>query len=276
MQNLWFSTGDFAKLNKVSKRTLFYYAEEGIFRPEKIDDNGYHYYSKQQLHEFYLIRSLRKIGVSIHELKEYLSFKSPDRLMALLEPKQQQMEKDLQHKVRLNIFLKNKIQLLNESLNVQTNKITIQYLPSMPMFISDPLKGDKGGDDRQHYLEHAQICLDNNLGIGYPIGAMLSKESMQNGEFTSYSYYFTHTSNTYFSQNYMHAHEFLRPAGYYAVCYANGAHELSPTVYPNLLKFIKDHHFEIDDFSYENALFDSLCTNCVQEHLACLMIKLKK
>ena len=45
----YFSTGEFAKLCKVHKKTLFHYDEIGLFKPEKVMDNGYRYYSIYQL-----------------------------------------------------------------------------------------------------------------------------------------------------------------------------------------------------------------------------------
>ena len=42
------TSGEFAKMNGINKRTLHYYNDIGLFRPEMIDENGYHYYSRFQ------------------------------------------------------------------------------------------------------------------------------------------------------------------------------------------------------------------------------------
>lgn len=47
-----FTTGEFAGLCNIRKDTLFYYDEIGLLKPEIIQDNGYRYYSANQL--FYL------------------------------------------------------------------------------------------------------------------------------------------------------------------------------------------------------------------------------
>lgn len=44
-KNYLYSSGEFAKLTGVNKRTLHYYNEIGLFRPEIIGENGYHYYT---------------------------------------------------------------------------------------------------------------------------------------------------------------------------------------------------------------------------------------
>lgn len=40
-----YTTGQFAKLNGVNKRTLHYYDEIGLFSPEFKGENGYRYYT---------------------------------------------------------------------------------------------------------------------------------------------------------------------------------------------------------------------------------------
>ncbi|MFE4512310.1 MerR family DNA-binding transcriptional regulator, partial [Bacillus subtilis] len=41
----YFTTGEFSKLCRVKKQTLFHYDEIGLFSPEIKKENGYRYYS---------------------------------------------------------------------------------------------------------------------------------------------------------------------------------------------------------------------------------------
>ncbi|MEK4207855.1 MULTISPECIES: MerR family DNA-binding transcriptional regulator [Paenibacillus] len=54
-----FYTGEFAKLFGIKKDTLFYYDKIKLFQPAGISDNGYRYYTLQQLDTFWAIQSLR-------------------------------------------------------------------------------------------------------------------------------------------------------------------------------------------------------------------------
>ena len=48
--NTRFTVGEMAKLNNISKQTLIFYDNEGIFKPKIIDPiNGYRYYTADQL-----------------------------------------------------------------------------------------------------------------------------------------------------------------------------------------------------------------------------------
>lgn len=66
--------GEFSKMAKTTIKTLRYYDEEGLLRPEKIDKfTGYRLYTTSQLVEVHRIQSLRQIGLSIGEIKLVLS-----------------------------------------------------------------------------------------------------------------------------------------------------------------------------------------------------------
>ncbi len=64
----YFSSGEFARLTGVNKRTLHYYNDIGLFKPQLIGENGYHYYSGMQFAQLELILILRRVGLSIEEI----------------------------------------------------------------------------------------------------------------------------------------------------------------------------------------------------------------
>lgn len=64
-----FRIGEFSRLGKTSIKTLRYYDECGILKPDKVDIfNNYRYYSTAQLFTLYKIQVLRAAGLSIAEI----------------------------------------------------------------------------------------------------------------------------------------------------------------------------------------------------------------
>ncbi|KNF07516.1 transcriptional regulator [Gottschalkia purinilytica] len=64
-----FKIGDFARLNKVTVKTLRHYDGLGLLQPEKIDSfTGYRYYSASQMPRLNRILSLKDIGFSLDEI----------------------------------------------------------------------------------------------------------------------------------------------------------------------------------------------------------------
>ena len=53
-----YSSGEFAKRAGVNKRTLHYYNDIGLFCPEVIEENGYHYYTCFQFAQLEMILTL--------------------------------------------------------------------------------------------------------------------------------------------------------------------------------------------------------------------------
>ncbi len=72
-----YTRGQFAVIGKVGRKALRIYDEEGLLVPASVDgQNGYHYYSEEQLALLEKIKSLRKIGLSLYEIKQVLDGKA--------------------------------------------------------------------------------------------------------------------------------------------------------------------------------------------------------
>ena len=80
---LYFTTGEFAKILGVKKHTLFHYDEIGLFSPAVKEDNGYRYYFVWQMDAFEVIRALQKLGMPLARIKEYMESRSPERFLDL-------------------------------------------------------------------------------------------------------------------------------------------------------------------------------------------------
>ena len=67
------SIGEFSNICKVSTKTLRYYAEIGLLLPNEINpENGYRYYSIEQLETMLMINRLKSYHFSLEEIKAIL------------------------------------------------------------------------------------------------------------------------------------------------------------------------------------------------------------
>ena len=69
------STGEFAKLCHVNKKTLFYYEKIGILKPYTVTQQGYRYYALHQLDTMSTIKMFQKIGMSLHDIQDFFDSK---------------------------------------------------------------------------------------------------------------------------------------------------------------------------------------------------------
>ncbi len=85
MKGFYHKTGDFAKLAGLNKRTLHFYDDKGIFKPDHTAPNGYRYYGVNQLDRLALIVTLRDLGVSLPDIRTCLDSRDLNRMQELLQ-----------------------------------------------------------------------------------------------------------------------------------------------------------------------------------------------
>lgn len=97
-----FSTGQFSRIARVSKRLLQFYDEEGVFIPAKIDPHtGYRSYQAQQLAELNRILALKEIGLSLGEIRSVIRRGiTQDEVRDLLRQKQADLQAEMQSSLR--------------------------------------------------------------------------------------------------------------------------------------------------------------------------------
>ncbi len=68
-----YKIGEFSKLVNVPVKTLRYYDEINLFKPQEIDlFSGYRYYSEKQIEDLEVILSLKEVGFRLEEIKKIL------------------------------------------------------------------------------------------------------------------------------------------------------------------------------------------------------------
>lgn len=77
-----YKIGIFAAMNHVTIKALRYYDEQGLLKPEYVDDmNGYRYYVASQIADLHQILSLRNMGFSIEDIREIQNGKPEKELL---------------------------------------------------------------------------------------------------------------------------------------------------------------------------------------------------
>lgn len=97
-----FSIGVFSKINKVTTKTLRYYEDIGLLKPEYVDEiTRYRYYTTEQLPKLHQIITLKQMGLSLNEIKEVIN--KPKDIERILVSKEQEI---------LNIIMEEEYKLL--------------------------------------------------------------------------------------------------------------------------------------------------------------------
>ncbi len=104
----YYSVGKISKLCNIPIRTLHYYNDIGLLKPQRVDsDTNYRYYSHEQLSNINAIKHFKKAGFSLKEISILLERNNLEYNEQMIKDKCQEIEKDI---AELTI-LKNRLRL---------------------------------------------------------------------------------------------------------------------------------------------------------------------
>ena len=134
------SIGEFSKICKVSTKTLRYYDEIGLINPSKINqENGYRYYSIEQLETMLLINRLKQYNFSLEEIKAIITSEEipNEKLSIELYKKKSELEKQIQIYSQITEQLNEDIAVLKQGKSIMSylNKIDVQLVEIPTMYL---------------------------------------------------------------------------------------------------------------------------------------------
>lgn len=269
LKKIYFSTGKFAKLCGISKKTLFYYDEIDLFKPEKILPNGYRLYSNAQIELLNAIYTLKDVGMNLKEIKEFIDKRNPKDIINILNFEVNELKKEITRLELKKQNLLNKIKIINEGENSNSD-IYIETQEEEYLIFSKKLNNEEDFFDLQEYLCHLTYCFDNNLNIGYPTGITVSKENLEKDSFTEYEKYFTKVNKDSSIQDIV-----VKKKGKYVVGYSKGYYDKTPIVYKRIFNFLNKNNLTISGCSYEQVLIDEFVTPNIDDYIIKISIPVK-
>lgn len=128
------SIGEFSNICKVSTKTLRYYAEIGLILPIEINpENGYRYYSINQLETMLLINRLKSYHFSLEEIKKIIEFEETqdEEFYLMLNQKKNELNQQLHMYERT-------LNQLNQDLScIQKGKKVMSYLDDIDVKLTE-------------------------------------------------------------------------------------------------------------------------------------------
>lgn len=242
-----YSTGEFAKQNGINKRTLHYYNDIGLFRPEVTDENGYHYYSCFQTIQLELILILRKIGLSLEDIKAYTDPSSETSFTEVMHEKKKLIDKSIEQLLEAKTFLQQKLDKLELGLSAVHGKIEEIYLPDTRILLSAPITGSYNEADFSVAAEFS-LRLKRIFGLYDNFGSRISTEQLKLGNFDHYDAFFA------YGRGDISEYETIRPAGTYLRAFCFGDWDRLRKVYASVLAYADTHQLMLTGYAYEEGL----------------------
>ena len=271
MKDNYFSTGEFAKLCNVNKKTLFYYDEIGLFKPEIVKENGYRYYSVYQLEVFDIIHTLRDLGVPLKQIKSFIDERNPKSVVKFFEYKTGEIENEIKQLRRKQEIMSNKIKIIKEAEKIRDNidNLSIEEQDEEYLVLSKNIDKSKFPYDSEVYANHLNYCYNQDLYIGYPLGFIKTIDDLYSENGYAYTYYYTKV-NKNDGENII-----KKPKGKYLVGYLNGSYIDIPGLYKKMLDYVKTHNLELIGHSYEEELINLIAVKDMNDYIIKVSMQIK-
>ncbi|MEG1500736.1 MAG: MerR family transcriptional regulator [Clostridiales bacterium] len=268
-----FTIGEFAKIHNCSKQTLIFYDKIGLLKPYiKDENNGYRYYSAEQIELLDTIFILKEIGVPLQSIKEYLENRSTQNSINLLNQQKKYLQEKIQELTAIKNRLNKKLDILQSAQKLQlTNDILIKQLPAQLQVridfapTNDLLIIDNATKELVNYLT------DKKYPYNYQLGYIIARENIMAGDYFTHKGIFTIIDKTIDDPYF-----YIRPQGRYAIIYHKGPYPRTDISYEHLLQEIEKANYQICGDSYELALIDNFSTGQERDYITQIAVPIQQ
>ncbi|MCS5420662.1 MULTISPECIES: MerR family transcriptional regulator [Psychrilyobacter] len=241
-----YKINEIAGFFKISRQTLIYYDEIGLFKPKFVDtETSYRYYGEDQFSNLRFILILKEAGFSLKEIREYTKSRSPEESLEYLEEKKRLVDLKIKKMIESKLIIDKKISEIKNMMKKDDIEPQIIYLESMEAVAiqiekpCDYLKYDKTFSDLMEIREELDIKGDDYF-------VRISKEDIILGNTMEVKTigFFTPTSCN-------HKNSLKIEGGWFASIIHKDTWDTIEESYKKLLKYIKDNGYEVIGDSME-------------------------
>lgn len=238
----------------ISKQTLIHYDRIGLLKPTASEENNYRYYSYEDLDKLDLILSLKDSGLSLKEIKDYMSNPSLNESITLLKAQSERLESFIAKLRKTKLKIDYKIDELENVQNLNFNDdIKILELGERYILKEDL---DKSSEDiyeiayaikRLNYIvSHAdEYAMYSHLVEG----VIIDHKSFERDVFDEI------VSTFVFIDEYKGlSNEYVIAGGTYVSAQHHGLYSKTHLTYGNMFEFMKSEGLEIAGDSIEIPL----------------------
>ncbi|MEH7347115.1 MerR family transcriptional regulator, partial [Bacillus sp. JJ1532] len=264
----YLTTGEFAKLCKVNKQTLFYYDQIGLLSPVFKNEKGYRFYSINQIELFFVIDLLKDLGMSLNDIQQYTQNKSPESFLTLMYQKKEEIMKKRQEIQMKEKLIETKITLMEEASHLDFHQITLEHLPEATLYLSRNIESITNEEFVEVISEFIGELNELQLDTGYPIGGITKREQVLKGEFSKYSYLYIEQPQPKEGYPYFQAVK-----GDFLIGYHIGDDKKIHNTYKRLISEIERLDLALGDYVFEEYIYDTVVKNQKEHFVTKIMIQ---
>lgn len=260
----YLTTGEFAKLCRTTKETLFHYDREGLLKPRHVSENGYRRYGVEQFFDFDLIAMLKDTGSSLKEIKQLIFNADAEEFLELLSEKQRIVKRERARLAQRQRMLEDMAALTRDALDaahdilevLEQEEVRLEALPTR-------LEGQNStADFVDRFLEYSDYFEDQGRLPRQPFGALVLARDVAAGCYKESFFISPATSAT------PRSHLFIKPKGRYAAFSHRGVLQSHLETYRGMLRAIAAAGLEVSGNAYIFDMMSYIMVGAGDEYIA--------
>lgn len=267
-----FSIGEVAKLYDLNIRTLRYYDQIGLLKPERTDENtGYRYYSNRQFERLNTIKYLRALDMPLERIAQFFESRDVDTLTELLCQQQERTRARLEELRRIDLKINSRLDQIRDAINTTFDRIDqVHFDRRKVAFLRQEIPVGNDLEFPIRELER-QNDLDSSMFLG-KVGVSVSEENLRERRFDSFSGIFVFVEE---GDDFRGEPQYLKESDYLTIRFS-GTHEKSGEYYEKLLDHMAELGVDLAGDSVEVTLIDYGITNDQSKFVTELQVPIRK
>jgi DNA-binding transcriptional MerR regulator/effector-binding domain-containing protein len=257
------SISEFASLSGIKRANLIYYDEIDVLKPIYRGENNYRMYSYMQLDLAYVITSLRNMGVSLNEIKEYVQNRTPKKASNLLEKQIKVIDEEIDKLHQIKYIMKKYVENIKLYANIKTPKIQLIKKGPEIICLAPPIY--ETNEKMESIVDFIQLCRKNGINFVNHTGKIFFKQTMDEKKLIS--------PDQFYIKSYKGSYEIEE--GLYLVLYDRSDGTNNSLLYKKIFKYINEYNLDICGNTYEEYPLDEISINNPKDYLIKISVRVK-
>ena len=166
------SIKEFSEMSGLEQSTLRYWDDIGLFKPAyRNTDNGYRYYSPEQIIMIKFIKVLSNLHVPLKTIADISENRSPQAVLRLMDQQEELLDAQLSRLHASYSTIHTLRDILRQGIGVpDTREIAVQSLEAMPIMLGPRNEAGEGISFYQGFVRYCQYAKENRINLNQPIG----------------------------------------------------------------------------------------------------------
>ena len=238
----------FSDITGISRSTLIYYDEAGVFAPASRGENNYRYYTPQQIITVNVVNVLRGLGIPLKEISRLAVERTPQEIVDLFTGHERSLGAQIEKLNESMKVLRTFRSLMEDALKADESRVAVADMEALPIYIGD--ENDFAGDKKFYstFIRYCKAARERGVNLSYPIG----------GVFTDIDSFICKPSKPDHFLSITPDGPDVKPAGRYIVAYTRGYYGVTNDLPGRLIRYAESRSLEFTGPVYKIYVLDEI------------------